>query len=138
MFYLLLKLFALVIGCCEFKNRFLRESSNWIWFNWFKFGFTIFEMSDFSRTRSRLSSSPPYGYRLNGNQTRCKLILIFINYLSICRPPNLDVYLSPPTMDVSEAPVSVHHVSSSTTATTTTSTSTAATVSFLLHVRNIN
>uniref|UniRef100_A0A915CBV2 Mediator complex subunit Med12 domain-containing protein n=2 Tax=Parascaris univalens TaxID=6257 RepID=A0A915CBV2_PARUN len=44
------------------------------------------------------------------------------------RPPNLDIYLSPPTMDVSEAPVSVHHVSSSTTATTTTSTSTAATI----------
>ncbi|VDM39691.1 unnamed protein product [Toxocara canis] len=43
------------------------------------------------------------------------------------RPPNLDIYLSPPTMDVSETPVSVHHVSASTTATTTTSMSTPAT-----------
>ncbi|VDK42731.1 unnamed protein product [Anisakis simplex] len=43
------------------------------------------------------------------------------------RPPNLDIYLSPPTMDVSETPVSsVHHVSSNSTPATTTSTSVTA------------
>uniref|UniRef100_A0A915PR29 Mediator complex subunit Med12 domain-containing protein n=1 Tax=Setaria digitata TaxID=48799 RepID=A0A915PR29_9BILA len=37
------------------------------------------------------------------------------------RPPNLDIYLSPPMMDVSETPATLHHVSSSATTSTTTS-----------------
>lgn len=40
-----------------------------------------------------------------------------------CRPPNLDIYLSPPMMDVSETPATLHHVSSSAATSTTTSAS---------------
>uniref|UniRef100_A0A0R3RTH3 Med12-LCEWAV domain-containing protein n=1 Tax=Elaeophora elaphi TaxID=1147741 RepID=A0A0R3RTH3_9BILA len=39
------------------------------------------------------------------------------------RPPNLDIYLSPPMMDVSETPATLHHVSSSSSTSTTTSAS---------------
>ncbi|EJW78612.1 hypothetical protein WUBG_10478, partial [Wuchereria bancrofti] len=39
------------------------------------------------------------------------------------RPPNLDIYLSPPMMDVSETPATLHHVSSSAATSTTTSAS---------------
>ncbi|KAM3728669.1 Mediator of RNA polymerase II transcription subunit [Dirofilaria immitis] len=41
------------------------------------------------------------------------------------RPPNLDIYLSPPMMDVSETPATLHHVSSSAATSTTTSASSA-------------
>lgn len=44
-----------------------------------------------------------------------------------CRPPNLDIYLSPPMMDVSETPATLHHVSSN--AVTSTTTSASSTVS---------
>ncbi|VDN01453.1 unnamed protein product [Thelazia callipaeda] len=49
----------------------------------------------------------------------------FRKVISFCRPPNLDIYLSPPLMDVSETPAALHHVSSSTSTSTTTSTNSA-------------
>ncbi|MFH4978159.1 hypothetical protein AB6A40_004868 [Gnathostoma spinigerum] len=42
------------------------------------------------------------------------------------RPPNLDIYLSPPTMDLSETPVNVHHVSSASSVPTSTSAVTSS------------
>uniref|UniRef100_A0A183DS98 Mediator of RNA polymerase II transcription subunit 23 n=1 Tax=Gongylonema pulchrum TaxID=637853 RepID=A0A183DS98_9BILA len=44
------------------------------------------------------------------------------------RPPNLDIYLSPPMMDVSETPATLHHVSSSTATSTTTSAASSTNV----------
>ncbi|VDN57047.1 unnamed protein product [Dracunculus medinensis] len=42
------------------------------------------------------------------------------------RPPNLDIYLSPPIMDVSETPISIHHVPANSAAPISTSASVAS------------